>query len=90
MDAGIFEKYFGVGWTKVYLEKLCEFYGRLGRTQYSVLRHSNMYGPYDKYDLDRAHVCGATITKVMEAQDKISVWGGGKRRFVICSMWLIW
>ena len=78
MDAGIYDKYFGVGWTKVYIEKLCEFYGKLGRSQYSVLRHSNIYGPHDKYDLDRAHVCGATITKVMEASDKISVWGEGK------------
>lgn len=77
LNDGIYDRYFGVGWTKVYLEKLCEFYAKLGRTKFSVLRHSNIYGPYDKYDLERAHVCGATITKVMEAKESITVWGEG-------------
>jgi len=71
--------YFGVGWTKVYLEKMAEFYAGLGRTKYTVLRHSNIYGPYDKYDLKRSHMFGATVTKVMTAQDgPIVVWGEGE------------
>ena len=71
--------YFGVGWTKVYIEKMCEFYARLGDTKYTVIRHSNVYGPYDKYDLERAHVFGATMTKVMIANNgKIVVWGSGE------------
>lgn len=75
----IFPTYFGVGWTKVYLEKMCEFYSKIGDTKYTVLRHSNIYGPYDKFDLERSHVFGATITKVMMAKDKGSlvVWGSG-------------
>jgi len=76
---GIYDKYFGVGWTKIYIEKLCEFYSRLGKTKFTVIRHSNIYGPYDKYDLEKSHVFGATITKVMTAQDnKVTVWGEGK------------
>ena len=70
--------YFGVGWTKVYIEQMCEFFARMGSTKYTVLRHSNIYGPYDKYDLERSHVFGATITKVMQATDKITVWGTGE------------
>jgi nucleoside-diphosphate-sugar epimerase len=71
--------YFGVGWTKVYLEKMAEFYAGLGRTKYTVLRHSNIYGPHDKYDLERSHMFGATVTKVMTAQDgPIVVWGEGE------------
>lgn len=73
----IYEKYFGVGWTKVYLEKMCEFYSRLGRTKFTVIRHSNCYGPHDKFDLERSHVFGATVTKIMQAKDKIEVWGDG-------------
>ncbi len=74
----IHPRYFGVGWTKVYIEKLAEFYAGLGRTRYTVLRHSNLYGPHDKYDLERSHMFGATVTKVMTAQDgKIVVWGDG-------------
>lgn len=74
----IIDKYFGVGWTKVYNEKMCEFYSRIGKTKYTAIRHSNIYGPYDKYDLDRSHVFGATVTKVMTAKDgKLNVWGDG-------------
>ncbi len=72
--------YFGVGWTKIYIEKMCEFYSRLGRTKHTVIRHSNTYGPYDKYDLEHSHVFGATVRKVMDAQegDTITVWGNGE------------
>ncbi len=75
----IFPTYFGVGNTKVYIEKMCEFFSRLGRTKHTVMRHSNMYGPYDKYDLERSHMFGATITKVMTSQNgKVNVWGTGE------------
>jgi GDP-L-fucose synthase len=77
----IYPKYFGVGWTKVYLEKMCEFYSRISQTKYTVLRHSNVYGPYDKFDLEKGHVLGATIEKVFKAKDnKITVWGTGKEK----------
>ncbi len=74
----ITDKYFGVGWTKVYLEKMCEFYSRIGNTKYTAIRHSNIYGPFDKYDLDKSHFFGATIAKVLQARDeRIVVWGDG-------------
>ena len=73
-------KYFGVGNTKVYIEKMCDFYSRLGVTKHTVLRHSNIYGPHDKYDLKRSHVFGATITKVMTADDHIQIWGTGEEK----------
>jgi len=76
----IYPSHFGVGWTKVYIEKMCEFYSRIGNTKYTVIRHSNIYGPYDKFDLEKSHVFGATMTKVMTANDggKIVVWGTGE------------
>jgi len=76
----ITEKYFGVGWTKVYIEKMCEFYSRLGRTRFTVVRHSNIYGPHDKYDLEKSHVFGATVAKVMSADEKVIVWGEGTEK----------
>lgn len=71
-------RYFGVGNTKLYIEKMCEFYAGISETKFTAIRHSNIYGPHDKYDLERSHVFGATITKVMTADDKISVWGTGE------------
>ncbi len=72
------DRYFGVGHTKLYLEKMCEFFSRIGETKFTAIRHSNIYGPHDKFDLERSHVFGATITKVLRAEDKISVWGTGE------------
>ena len=78
-DYKISDPYFGAGWTKVYLEKMCEFYSKLGPTRFTVIRHSNIYGPFDKVDAERSHVFGATVAKVMAAPDngKVTVWGEG-------------
>jgi nucleoside-diphosphate-sugar epimerase len=78
----IYPSYFGVGWTKVYIEKMCEFYSRMGNTKYTVIRHSNIYGPYDKFDLEKSHAFGANMTKVMTVKNggKIEVWGTGEEK----------
>ena len=74
----IIPKYHGVAWTKVYNEKMCDFYSRIGSTKYTAIRHSNIYGPYDKFDLDRSHVFGATVNKVLNNTDgTLTVWGDG-------------
>lgn len=78
LNLDFYPKYFGGAWMKVYCEKLCEFYSRLGRNKYTVLRHSNIYGPNDRFDPERSHVCGATINKVMTAENEITVWGNGQ------------
>jgi GDP-L-fucose synthase len=76
----IYPSYFGGAWMKVYTEKACEFFSRLGRTKHTVIRHSNTYGKYDKYDPDHSHFFGANIRKIAEAQngDTITVWGSGE------------
>ncbi len=82
LNGGMHSAYLGIGWTKIYLEKMCEFYSRLGQTKFLAIRHSNTYGPYDKYDLERSHMFGANVTKVMTAKegDKITVWGTGQEK----------
>ncbi len=71
-------RYFGVGNTKLYTEKMCEFFASISETKFTAIRHSNIYGAHDKFDLERSHVFGATVTKVMTAKDKITVWGTGE------------
>jgi nucleoside-diphosphate-sugar epimerase len=73
----VYPRYFGVAETKLYIEKLCKFYASISETKFTVIRHTNVYGPWDKYDLQRSHVLGATITKVMLANDSINIWGDG-------------
>ena len=79
-DEEIFSRYFGVGNTKVYLEKMCNFFSRISDTKFTALRHSNIYGPYDKYDLEKSHVFGATVTKAMWSDKKLTVWGTGEEK----------
>jgi GDP-L-fucose synthase len=75
----IHPRYFGIGWTKVYIEKLCEYYSRQNSgTKYSVIRHSNVFGPGDKFNLKNSHVLGATITKVLTSAETVEVWGSGE------------
>ena len=71
-------RYFGVGNTKIYIEKMLEFFSSISDMKTTAIRHSNIYGPYDKFDFERSHVFGATISKVMLAEDKVSVWGTGE------------
>lgn len=71
-------RYFGVGNTKIYVEKMCEFFAGISETKFTAIRHSNIYGAHDKFDLERSHVFGATVTKVMTAQNSITVWGTGE------------
>ena len=79
-NVDIFSKYYGAGNTKLYLEKMCKFYSDLGKTKFTVLRQSNIYGPYDKFDLERSHVFAATIVKVVNAIEEVIVWGEGKEK----------
>lgn len=72
--------YFGAGHTKLYLEKMCEFYSRIGRTKFTAIRHSNIYGPHDKFDALKSHFFGASVAKVMNAKSHVQVWGSGKEK----------
>jgi len=73
-------KYFGAANTKIYIEKMLEFYSMISSMKTTAIRHSNIYGPFDKYDLEKSHVFGATITKVMTAEKDITVWGSGEEK----------
>ena len=72
------ERYFGVANTKIYIEKMLDFYSRISKMKTTAIRHSNIYGPYDKYDFERSHVCGATISKVLTSSKDVVVWGTGE------------
>tara|TARA_A100000164_G_scaffold380558_1_gene428504 strand:- start:24391 stop:25341 length:951 start_codon:yes stop_codon:yes gene_type:complete len=74
----ISDKYFGVGHTKLYIEKVCEFFSKIGKTKFTCIRHSNIYGPHDKYDLNKSHFFAANLIKVLKNKNnKISIWGKG-------------
>lgn len=81
LNKQIYPNYFGGAWMKIFSEKTCEFYSRLGRNKYTVIRHSNVYGPHDKFDLLKSHVFGATVTKVIKSMNGVvNIWGDGKEK----------
>lgn len=70
--------YFAAAWSKVYCEKMCEFYSSLGNCKYTVIRQANIFGPYDKLNQETAHALPATIMKVINSKDgALEVWGDG-------------
>ena len=75
-----FEAYYSVGWMKRYAEVLCRIYTEKIKNPMAtvVVRPSNVYGPYDKFDFERSHVTAALIRKVVERQDPLEIWGTGE------------
>ena len=71
--------YKGVGWVKRYTEKLCEFYHSRGLDA-SVVRPTNIYGPYDSYALGSSHVVPALIKRALDKEIPYKVWGSGQEK----------
>lgn len=71
----LFHKYFNVGWMKIFSEKLCEMYK--SKMIIIIIRPSNLYGPYDKFDKFKSKVIPSLIRK-FEKDKIIEIWGDGK------------
>ena len=71
------EVYFPAGWMKRYAEILCRTYAEKisSPMQTVVIRPSNVYGPYDKFDFAVSHVTAALLRRVVERQSPLEVWG---------------
>ena len=46
----------------------------------TVLRIDNIYGPYDTFEGNKAHVIPSLIKKVVNNDDPILVWGNGEEK----------
>lgn len=77
LNEEILDIYRGVGWTKVYAEKLCSYFSSISPMNTYCLRLSNVYGPYDKFNTDKSHLMAAAITKVLKNEGVIDIWGDG-------------
>ncbi|HEX2964041.1 MAG TPA: GDP-L-fucose synthase [Ignavibacteriales bacterium] len=68
--------------------KLCESYYRQYGSNFISVMPTNLYGPFDNYDLKTSHVLPALIRKFHEAKagnkEEVEVWGTGtpKREFL--------
>lgn len=68
--------------------KLCESYYRQYGSNFISVMPTNLYGPYDNFNLETSHVLPALIRKFHEAkvngEESVEVWGTGtpKREFL--------
>lgn len=76
----LYEKYFPVGWMKLFTEKVCEMYSTkiINPMTCVVVRPGNIYGPFDDFGWETSHVLPALIRKVVERHNPLEVWGDGK------------
>jgi GDP-L-fucose synthase len=79
-DGDPHDVYFAAGWMKRYAEILCRTYAeKIAQPMPTVVvRPSNVYGPYDKFDFNVSHVTAALIRRVVERQSPLEVWGTGE------------
>lgn len=74
----------GYALTKISATKLCSFISKQYSLQYKTIIPCNLYGPYDKFDNQRAHLIPAIIQKMhrakMNNESVVTIWGSGKAR----------
>jgi GDP-L-fucose synthase len=74
----------GYGLAKISAVKVCEYASKQFGLAYRAALPSNLYGPYDHFDLANAHLIAATLAKVDQAaragERVVNVWGDGSAR----------
>jgi nucleoside-diphosphate-sugar epimerase len=77
----IFTNYYGVGHTKLYIEKICKFYSKISNIKFSIIRHSNIYGPFDKFNIQKGHFLSSSIYKVLKQKgNHVDIYGDGQEK----------
>tara|TARA_A100001011_G_C14314489_1_gene847245 strand:+ start:1641 stop:2582 length:942 start_codon:yes stop_codon:yes gene_type:complete len=80
-ESKIYKSYFGAAATKLYIEKICLFFSKISKTKFSIIRHSNIYGPNDKFDIDTGHFIGSSFKKILSKDIKnINIFGSGREK----------
>lgn len=69
--------YFGIGWLNRYIEQLAKFYFKVCDMKIGIVRPTNIYGPYDKVDIEKSNVLPALIMRALKREDPYVVWGDG-------------
>lgn len=67
--------YQGAGGYNRYLESLARLYGDAHGMRVIILRPTAIYGPFDKFGDENAHVVPALINRALAKEDPFEVWG---------------
>ncbi len=69
------DAYLGIGWVTRYVEKLCAFWHRQAGLDIVMVRASNIFGPYSRFNPQTSNFIPALIRKAVEHLDPFEVWG---------------
>lgn len=78
----------GYALAKITIAKYCSYIAKEKKLNYKTVIPCNLYGPFDNFNLDSAHMIPAVIRKIHEAKTKdidcVEIWGDGtaKREFM--------
>lgn len=75
LNQPVYDLYAGIAWVYRYLEQLAACYYRKRSLQIGVIRTSNIYGPYDRFDDQKSHVIPALIKRALVKETPFTVWG---------------
>ena len=67
------------GWEKLTAEKIYQAYARERGLDIRIVRYDNTYGEEGTYKGGREKAPAATCRKVLEATDKVEIWGDGEQ-----------
>ncbi|MDC3067733.1 NAD-dependent epimerase/dehydratase family protein [Paracoccaceae bacterium] len=75
----LYEGYHVVGWMKLFSEIMCDMYASKIPKKMStvVVRPSNLFGPYDKFDPTKSKVIAALTRRFSLRENPMTVWGDG-------------
>jgi GDP-L-fucose synthase len=69
--------YFGYGWMRRYLERMCEFAAQRSKLGIALCRPTAVYGTRDDFDPKTSHVIPARIREALAKINPYVVWGTG-------------
>lgn len=69
------DAYYGIGWVTRYIEKLCAFWHRQAGMEMVMVRASNIFGPYARFNPETSNFIPALIRKAVDRMDPFEVWG---------------
>lgn len=73
-----YELYQGVAWVYRYLEQLAKFYHEKQGLAVGIIRTTNIYGPYDRFEDEKSHVIPALMKRALKKESPFVVWGNGE------------
>lgn len=69
------EAYMGIGWVTRAIEKLCTFWHRQSGVDIVMVRASNIFGPFSRFNPQTSNFIPALIRKAVDGMDPFEVWG---------------